>query len=50
MLSRAPAARAVRAGISDYVFRRFGKASDNFRAQLVNAEKSYAALRKADMR
>jgi GT2 family glycosyltransferase len=50
MLSSAPAARAVRAGIADYVFRRFGKASDDFRAQLVNAEKSYAALRKADMR
>lgn len=49
MLSRAPAARAVRAGMTDYLLRRFGKASDDFRAQLVNAEKTYAALCKADM-
>lgn len=42
LLSRAPSARAVRAGARDYVLRRFGKVSDNFREQLVLAEKSHA--------
>lgn len=41
LASRAPSARAVRAGVADYVLRRFGKASDGFRDQLNSAEKAY---------
>jgi GT2 family glycosyltransferase len=42
LASRAPSARAVRAGVIDYVLRRFGKASDDFRDQLSRDEKTYA--------
>jgi len=44
LFSRAPSARAIRAGIKDYVTRRFGKAPDGFREQLAKDEQSYAAL------
>jgi hypothetical protein len=40
-LSRAPSARAVRAGIKDYLTRRFGKVADDFRDQLASDEKTY---------
>jgi GT2 family glycosyltransferase len=42
LASRAPTARAVRAGVMDYLLRRFGKASDDFREQLSRDEKTYA--------
>jgi len=42
LASRAPSARAVRAGMFDYLRRRFGKAPDDFREALSHAEKSYA--------
>jgi GT2 family glycosyltransferase len=40
-LSPAPSARAVRAGIKDYLTRRFGKVADDFRDQLASDEKTY---------
>jgi GT2 family glycosyltransferase len=42
LASRAPSARAVRAGVRDYLLRRFGKAPDGFRDQLSRDEKIYA--------
>jgi GT2 family glycosyltransferase len=42
LASGAPSARAIRAGVTDYLLRRFGKAHDSFREQLTRAEKSYA--------
>jgi GT2 family glycosyltransferase len=42
LASHAPSARAVRAGVADYLLRRFGKAPDSFRDQLTSAEKMYA--------
>jgi len=42
LFSRAPSARAVRSGVADYATRRFGKAPDSFREQLVSAERLYA--------
>lgn len=42
LASGAPSARAVRAGVGDYLLRRFGKAPDSFREALSSAEKSYA--------
>jgi len=39
LLSGAPGARAVRAGVADYLLRRFGKASDSLRERLSNAER-----------
>lgn len=43
-MSRAPSARAVRAGIGDYLGRRFGKVADDFRDKLARDEKAYAKL------
>jgi len=42
LMSAAPSARAVRAGMGDYLLRRFGKAPDGLREALSSAEKSYA--------
>lgn len=42
LLSGAPGARAVRAGMADYLLRRFGKAPEPLREALSDAEKSYA--------
>lgn len=42
LLSGSPSARAVRAGARDYLLRRFGKAPEQLRAALSNAEQSYA--------
>lgn len=42
LVSCAPSARAVRAGVADYLLRRFGKAPDDFRQALSRAEQSYA--------
>jgi hypothetical protein len=50
LLSGAPSAQAVRAGVRDYLLRRFGKAPDGFRERLASAEKSYAELLKAGAR
>lgn len=43
LVSKAPSAHAVRAGAGHYLRRRFGKAPDSLRAQLVLAERTYAA-------
>lgn len=42
LLSQAPSARAVRAGVANYLSRRFGRAPEGLRDQLVHAEKMYA--------
>lgn len=50
LLSGAPSAQAVRAGVRDYLLRRFGKAQDSFREHLASAEKSHADMLKAGIR
>jgi GT2 family glycosyltransferase len=42
LASRAPSARAVRSGVMDYLLRRFGKAADTFREELMRDEKLHA--------
>ena len=44
LMSSAPSARAIRAGVADYLRRRFGKAADSFRDRLSSDEKHYAKL------
>jgi len=44
LMSTAPSARAIRAGIADYLRRRFGKAADSFRDRLSSDEKHHAKL------
>jgi GT2 family glycosyltransferase len=47
LLSGAPGARAVRAGVCAYLLRRFGRAPDGLRERLSSYERSYAAAGKS---